>query len=495
MAQQLRKPVAMVCTSGSALLNYYPAIAEAFYSEIPLVVLSADRPPHKIDIADGQTIRQRNVFSNHIVAQMELEIVEHIQSKEAIESNESQLNAVLNKAIIENGPVHINVPFEEPLYELVQNAQITVNSVSIPATTYPTDIQLFKKDWQQSTKKLVILSTLYEEVLTTQDIDSLLVDPSVLVMSEVSANVIHKDIIWSIDTLIAPIESNPALLEQLFPDVVLTIGGMIVSKKVKQLLRKANGLKHYHLGENKPYDTFFALKQHIKSHPAVFFKSLNFDTVKSDYQSFWVQHFKHLIERRISYLKNIPWSDFKAFELVFNHLPDDLLLQLGNSSTIRYAQLFPMKGAHSIFSNRGTSGIDGCTSTAIGSAMKSSQPCILITGDISFFYDSNALWNNYIPQNFKIILINNSGGGIFRILPGHKDSVEFDTYFETKHGLNASHLSAMFGFDYHSVESETAFAKTYSEFISSNDRPQLLEVFTPSNVNESILLDYFKYLR
>ena len=142
------------------------------------------------------------------------------------------------------------------------------------------------------------------------------------------------------------------------------------------------------------------------------------------------KHFHRYVVNREDYFAQMPWSDFKVFELVFQNLPDHIVLQLGNSSTIRYAQLFQMNATHTVFSNRGTSGIDGSTSTAIGAAMAIEQPVVFITGDLSFFYDSNALWNNYIPKNFKIILINNSGGGIFRILPGHKDTVEFDTFFD-----------------------------------------------------------------
>jgi 2-succinyl-5-enolpyruvyl-6-hydroxy-3-cyclohexene-1-carboxylate synthase len=495
MAQQLRKPVAMVCTSGSALLNYYPAIAEAFYSEIPLIVISADRPVHKIDIADGQTIRQQHVFANHILEEIQLVPLTDTDTDAAIILNEDKLNTLLNAAIHNNGPVHINIPFEEPLYEMVEEAQIIVNSTTTDIAPIKIDIDDFLIDYKQSLSKLVIISTLYKDALSTQDLDLLLSDPSVLVMSEVSANVIHPKIIWSIDTLIAPMELDSSQIQDLNPDLVITIGGMIVSKKIKQFLRKVEGLTHYHIGENKAYDTFFALKSHIALPPSELIELLPKQYESSDYQSYWVSNFHTKLKSRNVYLNQIQWSDFKAFDLIFKDMPADRLLQLGNSSTIRYAQLFPMNDSHVIFSNRGTSGIDGCTSTAVGAAIKSHLPCIFVTGDISFFYDSNALWNNYIPNDFKIILINNSGGGIFRILPGHRDSEEFDTFFETKHNLDASHLCKMFNVDYHRVEEESAFAKAYSKFLNNNDNPQLIEIFTPNEVNEAVLLNYFKFLR
>jgi len=138
---------------------------------------------------------------------------------------------------------------------------------------------------------------------------------------------------------------------------------------------------------------------------------------------------------------------------------------------------------------------DGSTSTAIGAAIASDRPVLFITGDLSFFYDSNALWNNYIPGNFKIILINNSGGGIFRILPGHKNTAAFDTYFETIHQLNASHLCKMHGVEYHSIDNGDAFAEAYKTFLNDNTKPQLLEIFTPRLENDTVLLDYFKFLK
>ena len=496
MAQQLREPVVLVCTSGSALLNYYPAVAEAFYSEIPLIILSADRPPHKIDIGDGQTIRQEHVYSNHIINDGVLHMIESINDQKFIDENNSIINRIVTSSIVHNGPVHINIPFEEPLYNLVEKASIQVPEFEIPQESYiQNDFAEFNDQWERSTKKLVLISTLDPDVLNSQDIAKVLQDPTVLVMTEVSANQHHENIVWSIDTLLAPIEKNETLLNKWRPEIVVTIGGMIVSKKVKQQLRAIDNLYHYHVGENRVNDTFFCVKGHFQMPPSLWIDQLNESNIQSDYQDYWVAHFKNCIIKKQKYLKNASWSDFKVFKKIFNELPDHMMLQLGNSSTVRYAQLFKMNPTHQIFSNRGTSGIDGSTSTAIGAAMVSNRPTICLTGDISFLYDSNALWNNYIPKDFKIILINNSGGGIFRILPGHEDDSVFDTYFETQHQLTAQHLCKMFGFNYEVVVDEHAFAKALPNFLKQNSKPQLLEVMTPNDINDKVLLDYFKFLR
>jgi 2-succinyl-5-enolpyruvyl-6-hydroxy-3-cyclohexene-1-carboxylate synthase len=181
-----------------------------------------------------------------------------------------------------------------------------------------------------------------------------------------------------------------------------------------------------------------------------------------------------------------------VFSEIFKQLPKNVQLQLSNSATIRYAQLFDIHDSAEVFCNRGTSGIDGSTSTAVGAGYASKLPTIFITGDLSFFYDSNALWNNYIPNNFKIIVVNNGGGGIFRILPGEKDSKLFDTFFETKHNLTAKQLSEMYGFKYQTIDKKEDLAENVNIFFSKNDGPALLEIFTPSNLNDKVLLDYFK---
>jgi 2-succinyl-5-enolpyruvyl-6-hydroxy-3-cyclohexene-1-carboxylate synthase len=195
----------------------------------------------------------------------------------------------------------------------------------------------------------------------------------------------------------------------------------------------------------------------------------------------------------LAYLAAIPFSDFKAFEIILAQLPQQIMLQLGNSSTIRYAQLFDIDKTIEVFCNRGTSGIDGSTSTAIGASIVSKKQTIFVTGDVSFIYDSNALWNDYIPENFKIIVINNGGGGIFRILPGHEETAVFTTFFETSHCLTAEHLAKMYNFDYTIASNETSLKLQLETFFSS-EKKSILEVFTPTKSNDLILLDYFKNL-
>lgn len=200
-------------------------------------------------------------------------------------------------------------------------------------------------------------------------------------------------------------------------------------------------------------------------------------------------------EKHRLYLEEVPFSDFQVFSVLAKQIPAENHLQISNSSAIRYLQLFSLNSSIQVFCNRGTSGIDGSTSTAIGAAVTTSKPTVLITGDISFLYDSNALWNNYIPDNFKIILINNCGGGIFRILPGHEESGVFNTFFETSHNLDASHLAKMFNFNYQLIVDNDNLEFKIEQFLKDSAGKSLLEVQTPEKINDKILVEYFKKLK
>ncbi len=489
IAQQLEKPVAVVCTSGSALLNYYPAVAEAFYSQIPFIVISADRPHDKIDIGDGQTIRQENVYANHILYNANL-------TEEASAENDKAICEAIITSVRRKGPVHINVPFEEPLYDTVE--QLTVHSVITEAITpkrqFFEDITTSVFLWNRAKKKLVLVGVNAPDTIDERVIQQLAADPSVVVMTETTSNLHHDSFLNSIDTIITPFTQED--FEAYRPEILITFGGMVVSKRVKAWLRKYKPQEHWHIDKLRAYDTFGALTKHFKANPNELLGRLlpQTVTVESDYNAKAQSLKTFRKQKNDEYLAKIPFSDFKAFEILLPALPDNSQLQISNSSAIRYAQLFDINPSIEVFCNRGTSGIDGSTSTAIGAAVASGKETIMLTGDISFLYDSNALWNGYIPQNFKIILINNGGGGIFRILPGHNETPVFNTYFETSHCFTAEYLAKMYGFDYHIATDETTLKNALQNVIQTNDKPQLLEVFTPTLENDKILKQYFKEL-
>ncbi|WP_291118467.1 2-succinyl-5-enolpyruvyl-6-hydroxy-3-cyclohexene-1-carboxylic-acid synthase [Flavobacterium sp. UBA6135] len=488
IAQQINKPVVVVCTSGSAVLNFYPAVAEAFYSMIPLVVISADRPLDKVDIGDGQTIRQENVLANHTIYNANLTEI-------ASEENDIKINGAFNTAMLKSGPTHINVPFEEPLYEVVDS--LSVDSLILPLIKEEEIVSLEEifaatNIWNTAKKKLILIGTMPPNTLDTAIINHLANDPSVVVLTETTSNVHHPNFIPHIDTLITPFADADFVAFQ--PDILVTFGGMIVSKRIKSFLRKYQPKHHWHVDSHRAYNTFGCLTHHFKTTPQKFFEKFLLYVIYKDsyYQNYYLTILKDRLSKHETYLNKIDFCDLKVFEQLSTCFSDAIHLQISNSSAIRYTQLFKFNPSIPVFCNRGTSGIDGSTSTAIGAAVASQKPTILITGDVSFFYDSNALWNNYMPKNFKIIVINNGGGGIFRILPGHQENDTFHTYFETSHCLTAENLAKMYSMKYTKASSIESLKQELTSFFGNSEQPQILEVFTPTYDNDKLLKDYFK---
>jgi len=526
IAQQIKQPVALVCTSGSALLNYYPAISEAYYSQIPLVVFSADRPKHLVDIGDGQTVKQPKVYGDHVhySANLKLDLREDSKHKfeedalpiiKSIENksdrflnlqnaiqiyNEAEIHKALEISNTLSGPVHINCPFDEPLYDTTEVLTITPKTYQSSSHTVDIEAEILQDNdltvWNNAQRRLVLVGVLAPGSVEQLWLDELAKDPSVIILTETTSNLHQDDIFTSIDQLIAPLED--ADFEALQPDILVTFGGMVVSKKIKVFLRNYQPKHHWHIDLHHANDTFFCLEKHFKTTPNLFFSELLEKSNiidQNNYKSLWFNIRNKRRKLHQDYQLQIPFSDFTVFDEILRKLPKNSQLQVGNSSAIRYTQLFQLPSTITVFCNRGTSGIDGSTSTAIGASAVIKERVTFITGDLSFFYDSNALWNNYIPNSFRIIIVNNQGGGIFRILPGHKNTENFDTYFETKHQLSAEQLCKMFNIEYHSATDKKELDIQLRHFYDLSEQPKLLEIFTPSQLNDTILLDYFKFIK
>lgn len=488
IAQQTQQPVALVCTSGSALLNYYPAVAEAYYSQIPLVVISADRPSHLIDIGDGQTIRQENIFQNHILYNANLKENDLQRTLSSLSNGFSLLKNV-------KGPIHINAPFDEPLYETVETMDDFQFSIEVPSNTEKIDYESLARLWNASKKKMILVGVHSPSSELEELLDKVADDPSVLVLTETTSNLHNERFVNSIDNLIFNLTDQE--FESLQPDILLTFGGLIVSKKIKKFLREYSPKEHWHVNELRAFDTYHVLSKHLRENSLTFFDKfcqlVNYD-IDSAYEATWTTYKNRIREKHNQFLNEAPFSDLKVFQNILEKIPKNSEVQFSNSSIIRYSQLFLLDKSITISCNRGTSGIDGSTSTAIGAAYASKKRTTLITGDLSFFYDSNALWNSYIPNSFRIILVNNSGGGIFKIIPGPKKSNALP-YFETPHTLTAEHLCQMFGFEYFTASDSKSLKEGLASFFEDTAKPRLIEIFTPSDQNDLVLKEYINHLK
>ena len=523
LSQKSKKPTILICTSGSALLNYYPAVAEAYYSEIPLIILSADRPEYKINIGDGQTINQSNVFEKNILYSNSLKqdcshateeiIKSNLQKivndkadyskieklqKSIQKNNEEIIEIAFNLSINKMQPVHLNVPMEEPLYEFNDSPSISVK-VKKKTEKKPslTDLDNFYKAINKASKIMILIGVSDGNILSKKSIQKINSCSSIIVMKEHTSNVFNESFISNIDRLIGPIElqsNSDSLFDELSPEIVISLGGMIVSKKIKSFLRNYKPRKHFHIGNNISKDSFYSGVEHINTTANKFFENIDLNKSDSKYFEKWNQLDYSKLDLHNRYMKVINFSDLKVFEILTNWIPKKYNIQVANSTPIRYFQLFDLKNKNIMFANRGTSGIDGSTSTAIGSSVQNDSPVLLVTGDLSFFYDVNALWNKHIPKNFRIIIINNSGGGIFKILPGFKENNLFSEFIETQHNLSARLIAKMFNFNYTRVSTKFGLNLYLRTFFKNSKKPKILEIKTSSVKSTKILKEYFRYL-
>ena len=495
MAQQLKEPVAICCTSGSAVLNYAPAIAEAYYQKIPLFVITADRPAEWIDHGEGQSMRQNNVYKNFIGGSFNLPMLDH---PDALWQTGVMINEAIHITQLDSKPVHINFPFREPLYKTVAKASKTARKIThfkVEKSLEKSQLTILQNIWSNSSKKMIICGSLPKENELSQRLSELNKDSSVCVLSESTSNLYNENFICCIDRTLERIYGKPEFI----PETVITIGNSIISKKLKQLLRKYNPVNHWHIEDtNRAQDIFSSLTHFIPLFPSNFFKQfsvkINPDS-SSNFGTMWETEF-HLSEKNhIAYLKNCQWSDLKAHDLIHSSIQSKKLnMQMGNSSSVRYIQLFSNMSTINYNSNRGVSGIDGSSSTAVGAAKVTVEKTLLVTGDLSFIYDQNSLWNDELPSNLKIIVINNQGGGIFNIIPGPKTTPYAKKHFETTHELSLEKIAATFKINYQCANNKNDATKSLDNILNSNQM-EILEFFTGESKNEEILNDYFRAIK
>jgi 2-succinyl-5-enolpyruvyl-6-hydroxy-3-cyclohexene-1-carboxylate synthase len=501
MAMQIGHPVVLACTSGSAPLNYYPAVVEAFYQRIPLIVLTADRPEEWVDQGDGQTIRQRNVFGDHVVKAGQLfEIHTDAQRWNLERILAETLQASIAKS---KGPVHINVPLSEPLYETtteVHTLKSWIHAAHLNRDLSDHEKSLLRIMWNNANKRLVIVGQHGPDKQLQEALHELVKDNSVAVLVEHTSNVQHPYFVSCIDRVLEAIPESD--MNAFKPELIVTIGGAIVSKRIKRFLR-ASKAPVVRFGTDFPWmDTFQNLVYSGEIAPATGIRMLaDWDKEKPVYSGFggvWNKLSYEVGQRHSSILPEIPYCDLKVMEAIMDVIPDDTRLHVSNSSMIRYALLFdPIKGLI-YHCNRGTSGIDGSTSTASGAALADPKHGhVLITGDLSFFYDSNAFWTSSLPKNLRVIVVNNGGGDIFSIIPGPSTTAQHKKIFVAEQNFFAKGICETFGVTYLRANNLEELDGLWVEFFEDceNNRPKLLEINTMNCQNSEQLAAYFKRIK
>lgn len=486
LAQQIRKPVAVFCTSGTAVLNLAPAICEAFYQHIPLLILTADRPAELINKGENQAINQVNVFQNYCAASYNLS--EDFTDWESV-------NLMSNYA-----PVHINLPLREPLYK-------TVNELSEKPylnITIPTSGTLSKQDkktilevWKTKKRKLLICGKDHFQLAKSRYLNLLNGQDDVVLLQEPISNTAIENSVFNIDGTLASIKD----IKLFQPDLVVTIGRQFTSKRLRNFLKQTPDLMHWHISlEGENWDSFNHEFQVWQCTDVDFLRVVaNEKGEVSDWKEKWLSQ-QQMVEK--NEVDTSAFVDFSIYHLLSKYIGENTIVQWGNSSPVRYASLFRFAENTEHFANRGTSGIDGCVSTAVGCAVANpDKQVLLVLGDISFFYDSNALFYQPLPQNLKIIVVNNSGGNIFRLIDGQTDETMMQQYFETRHNYSVKHIAELFGVKYASNEigdtltkSPTKNEEVLISFLSSKGTT-ILELKTDGNASAEAYKNYFSSLK
>ena len=492
MAQQLQEPVAICSTSGSATLNYAPAICEAYYQKIPLLILTADRPPEWIDQGEGQSINQHAIYHNYIEGSFNFPVDENPDTS-------WQAGRITNEAINlskkSSRPVHINLPFREPLYQTGSSTSKRKKTelCKIERIIGEDEIIKIANKWNQSQKKLILCGLMPQNDSLNEALSSFSKDPSTIILTETTANLQADNFIPCIDRTLERIIGEP----QMIPEIVVTIGGPIISKKIKSLFRKYNPSEHWHIEPTEAtMDVFTSLTKIIPVDPAYFFKTLKDKTqiIQSSFQKIWMDQYHQSKKNHDDFIKSIEWSDLKAHQLIHEHIPEKVNFQMGNSTAVRYVQLFEYKKDIQFNGNRGVSGIDGSTSTAMGAALVNDKLTLLVTGDLSFVYDINAFWNKTHPDNLKIIVVNNNGGGIFKIIPGPFSTPYGKEHFEAENPANLKHLAQAHNIEFLSANDIETTNKALKDLFNSKSTC-ILELETHQCDNEDVLKSYFEAIK
>lgn len=491
IAQQQKLPVVLICTSGSAGLNYAPAIAEAYYQEVPLLILTADRPAEWIDQYDGQTINQNEIYGKLVK--------KHFTFPASADHDDIKwhCNRIINESIISaisvpHGPVHINVPLRAPFYPSKEEATIfkavrIIKKDEAVGSFDANDIDELSQEWAKFDKKAIVIGQNEFSTSLKNTIEEFSEHTNTPIIADIISNQ-HSDRNIKFQDLFL----NPKLEQKnevLVPELLITFGSSLISKNLKTFIRNNPPKAHWHISpSDRLNDSLQNVTRLIKINPEIFLASFRPEPTNNAFHGLWKSINHKTKELVFQYLEICEFGELQAVSSCLHALPQQSQLHLANSMTVRYANILGLDDSKqiSVFANRGTSGIDGSNSTAVGAALAQDEIVTLITGDMAFFYDRNAFWHNYNLKNLRIIVLNNHAGGIFRLIEGPVDQPELEAYFETHQRLNVKNSAADFDFDYKLVDNQTDLDSHLANFYNESENAKVLEIESESILNASI---------
>lgn len=485
-------PAAVCCTSGTALLNLHPVVAEAYYQQVPLIVISADRPAAWIGQMDGQTLPQPGVFQSLVKKSVNLPEIHN-------EEDEWYCNRLINEALLETnhrgkGPVHINIPISEPLFQFTSESLPKVRTITRyqGLNVYDREYNGLLERLNKYHRRMIVVGQMNLIYLFEKKHTKLLYKHFAWLTEHIGNQTIPGIPVKNFDAALYAMSEEKQV--QMTPELLITYGGHLVSRRLKQFLRKNPPKEHWHVSsDGEVVDLYGSLTTIIEMEPFEFLEKIAvfLDNQTPEYPRVWENYCKTIPEPQF------PYSEMAAVGALMRSLPPTCALHLANSSVIRYAQLYAIPSTVEVCCNRGTSGIEGSLSTAVGYAASSDKLNFVAIGDLSFFYDMNALWNAAIRPNLRILLLNNGGGEIFHTLRGLDMSGTSHRFITAVHQTSARGWAEERGFCYLRADDEAGLIEAMEQFTSPEpaERPLLLEVFTNKNKDARILKEYYHQLK
>lgn len=477
-------PVAVMCTAGNGLTNMLPAVAEAFQQQVPLVVISADTVPARL--------KEPLVFGDVVKKAVNLPEVQG-------EEDALACNRLINEALLESkhhgkGPVHINIQLSDPAFGCnateLEDERMIVRYQGL--NMYEQDYQPLVERLNKLKKRMVVAGQMNNIYEFDKKHEATLAKQFVWFTESLSNHTTPGRPIRRMEELLYPMDLKTQ--DNLAPELLITFGGAIVSRRLKYFLRKHKPLEHWHVSKDgEVYDAFGALTAIIEMDPFEFFEKIAplIEDVPPLYPRQWSQLEEKLPEPRF------PYSEMQVVGQLMAALPKGCSLHLGNSSVVRMAQLFGMPEEVEIQSNMGLEGAEGALATALGYATASEKINFVVLGDLSFFSGMTALWNSNYGSNIRIMVINNGGNAQQQNLPGFTPDERTLRMITGTHQASAKAWAEDRGFAYLSVHNEEELKAALPAFVKPDitRQPLFLEVFTDKASDAEALKQYYKSLK
>lgn len=492
IADATGEPVALVCTSGTAPLNYAPALAEAYYRNVPLFAVTADRPAEWIDQDDSQTIRQPGIFANFVKATYDIPLSASPRYVDRL-LHDAAATALAHPC----GPVHINVQISDPdgattdAGDDAEASPVHCNDcAALPVSEAAvSELARYIADGR---KVLIVAGFMRPDSDTEGSLRALLVHNNVAVVAEPCSNLRSDDIVYNAEPTLALLRANASAR----PDAVVTVGGSLVSGVLKKWLRDLPGVRLFCIKETPAaIDCYGQDYCHVQTSVPAFFGRLAAVAADSrasveDYRAVWLNASAEAARKLMTRRNDDQWSALAAVTDVIDMLPGGISLQLSNGMAVRYAAMTDCRRFASVGCNRGVSGIDGSTSTAIGYASASPGQTVFVTGDMSFQYDIGAMGLTFIPENFKIIVLDNGGGGIFKYIRATRDIADGYKWYDAPVNLPLEGLACAYRFNYFVAESSDRLRSVFADFMAAPRA--VLRITTDAATDARVLSDFYK---